>query len=67
MTATAIGITDLSIELNKIYLLRVNEHYGVGKVKPITTKDRARLWLKMNEQIVDLLGEVDILYPQKIN
>lgn len=63
---TAIGITDISTNLYNIYLLRINEYYGVGKPKTVTDVDRARILLKRHEQILEVLDDVSLIYPNKI-
>lgn len=63
---TVTGITDVSDNLYRVYLLRINEYYGVGKPKGVTDVDRARILLKRHEQILEVLDDVDLVYPNKI-
>jgi len=69
MAEIVTGISDISLELDKIYLNRISEYYGIGKPKPIISKDRGRIWLKLNEAMLEEIykcdSDVSLIYPTK--
>lgn len=49
-----------------MYNHNLSKYYGVGKQTKPTRKDRARLWLNVNNDITVTMYEVDqLLYPSK--